>query len=92
MPTLPQDLQDKLNQAESDFLVALADDNDHAVSVQTLASAQAAETHAKNVAADAHKAAAQSANDALAALKAHFGLDAPDNPPPTVPPTTPPTL
>ncbi len=92
MPTLPQDLQDKLNQAESDFLVALSDDNDHAVSVQALNAAQAAEEHAKNTALDAHRTATTSANAALDALKAHFGLDAPDSPPPTVPPTTPPTL
>jgi hypothetical protein len=70
---VPQDLLDKLNNAEDLLGKAKAADGSHDQAAATLATAQEGEGKAAADALAAHQAANQAATDALAAVKAHFG-------------------
>ncbi len=74
--SLPQDLQDKLNIAESKLAEAAVKDEDAAVAAHTLLEAQDADAMARDAALAAHQDANVVATDAVNAIMVHFGLKA----------------
>lgn len=71
---LPQELVEKLNDAEQKLQVALDKDQEHDVARVALEAAQMRETDTANQALEAHMEANSAAMDAVNAVKEHFGI------------------